>query len=59
MGTISFLEDHTTANILEKLMDMRLEFGLYPKIFDGRTAQCLDAVMLDKHLVLYTRTPTG
>ena len=31
MGTTSFPKDHTTANILEKLMDLRLEFGLYPK----------------------------
>ena len=29
-------------------MDLRLEFGLYPKSFDGRTAQCPDAVRLDK-----------
>ena len=53
MGTISFPEDHTTANISEKLMDLRLEFGLYPKSFDGRTAQCPDAVRLDK--LLYFR----
>ena len=40
-------------NISEKLMDFRLEFGLYPKSFDGRTAQCLDALRLDK--LLYFR----
>ena len=48
MGTISFPEDHTTANISEKLMDLRLEFGLYPKSFDGRIAQCPDASRLAK-----------
>ena len=34
-------------------MDLRLEFGLYPKSFNGRTAQCPDAVRLDK--LLYFR----
>ena len=29
-------------------MDLRLEFGLYPKSFDGRTSQFLDAVRLAK-----------
>ena len=53
MGMISFPEDHTPANISEKLMDLRLEFGLYPKSFDGRTNQCADAVRLDK--LLYFR----
>ena len=53
LGTISFPKDHTIANISEKLMDLRLEFGLYPKSFDGRTAQCPDAVRLDK--LLYFR----
>ena len=48
MGTISFSEDHTATNISEKLMDLRLEFGLYPKSFDGRTTQWPDAVRLDK-----------
>ena len=50
MGTINFPEDHTIANISEKLMDLRLEFGLYSKSFDGKTAQCPDAVRLDKFL---------
>ena len=50
LGTASFPKDHTTANISEKLMDLRLEFGLYPKSFDGRIAQCPDAVRLDKQL---------
>ena len=50
---ISFPEDHTTANISERLMDLCLEFGLYPKSFDGRTAHCPDAVRLDK--LLYFR----
>ena len=55
---ISFPEDHTTVNISEKLMDLRLEFGLYPKSSDGRTPQCPDAVRLDKLNVLQTQTPT-
>ena len=48
MGMISFPKDHTTANISEKLMDLYLEFGLYSKSFDGRTAQCPNAMRLDK-----------
>ena len=53
LGTISFPEEHTATNISEKLMDLRLEFGLYPKNFDGKTAQCPDAMRLDK--LLYFR----
>ena len=56
-GTISCPEDHTAANISEKLMDLRLEFGLYPKSFDGRTAQCPDAVRLDKLMYFRLETP--
>ena len=48
LGTINFPEDHITVNILEKLMELPLEFGLYPKNFDGRTAQCPDVVRFDK-----------
>ena len=53
---ISFPKDHTTANISEKLMDLRLEFGLYPKSFDGRTAQCLDAIRLAKFICFRLET---
>ena len=48
LGTINFLEDHTIANISDKLMDLRLEFGVYPRNSDGRTPQCLDVVRIDK-----------
>ena len=40
-------------NISKKHMDLRLEFSLYPKSSDGKTAQCPDAAMLDK--LLYFR----
>ena len=53
LGMTSFPEDHTAANISEKLMDLRLGFGLYPKSSDGRIAQCLDAIKLAK--LLYFR----
>ena len=48
LGMISFPKDHTAANILEKPMDLRLEFGLYPNSFDGKNAQCPDGVRLGK-----------
>ena len=48
LGTISFLKDHTTTNISDKLMDLRLEFGVYPRNFEGRTPQCPDAARIDK-----------
>ena len=53
MGMIGSPKDHTISNISERLMDLRLEFGLYPKSFVGKTAQCPDAVRLDK--LLYFR----
>ena len=57
LGMTSSPKDHNVANILEKLMDLRLEFGVYPKSSDVRTPQCLDAVRLDK-LLYFTLTPT-
>ena len=39
--------------ISKKLMDLRLEFALYLKSSDGKTAQCLDAVRLAK--LMYIR----
>ena len=48
LGMISFPKDHTTTNISVNLINLHLEFGLYPKSSDGRTAQCRDAVRLGK-----------
>ena len=45
--------NNVTVNISEKLMDLRLEFGVYPRNSDGRTPQCPDAVRIDK--LLYFR----
>ena len=50
LGTMSFPKDHTTANISNKLMDLRLEFGVYPKNNHSRNPQCLNVVRLDKLL---------
>ena len=47
---ISFPKDHTTGNNSDKLMDLRLEFGVYPKNSEGRTPQWPDAVRFDKLL---------
>ena len=57
LGTINFPKDHTAVIISNKLMDLRLEFGLYPKSSDGRTAQCPNAVRLDK--LLHFRLKSG
>ena len=48
LGTINFLQDHTTANISNKLMDLRLEFGVYPRSSDGRPLQSLHVVRIEK-----------
>ena len=50
---INFPKDNTTTSISKKLTDLHLEFGVYPKSFDGKTRQCPDAVRLDK--LLYFR----
>ena len=47
-GMRSFPKDHIAMNISEKLMDLHLKFGLYPKSSNGRIAQCPDAVRLAK-----------
>ena len=56
LGTISFPKDHTIMNISDKLMDLRLEFGVYPRNSEGRTPQCLDAVKFDK-IMYFTLEP--
>ena len=41
MGTIYFPQQHTAANISKKLMELRLDFGVYPRSHDGRPPQSL------------------
>ena len=43
-GTINFPQQHTTANVSDKLMDLRLEFVVYPSSHDGRPPQSLQAM---------------
>ena len=51
LGMRNFLEDHPTMNILEKLVDLCLEFGVNPKNSDGKTPLWRDGVRLD--ILLY------
>ena len=44
MGTIYFLQQHTPANISKKLMELRLDFGVYPWSRDGRPPQSVQAM---------------
>ena len=48
MGTIYFPQQHTATNISDKLMDLRLDFGVYPKSRDGRPPQSLQAMRRKK-----------
>ena len=57
LGTINFPQVHTAANISNKLMDLRLEFGVYPRSSDGRPLQSLDAVRAEK-LMHFQLKPT-
>ena len=52
MGTIYFLQQHIAANISKKLMELSLDFGVYPKSRDGRPPQSLQAMrrMMDFYL---------
>ena len=43
-------KDHIVGSISDMLMELRLEFGVYPKNTDVRTPQCPDAVRLDRRL---------
>ena len=52
LGTTNFPQVHTTANISNKLMDLRLEFGVYPRSSDGRPLQSLHAVRVEKVVYL-------
>ena len=44
MGTIYFPRQHTAANISKKLMELRLDFGVYPRAHDGRPPQSVQAI---------------
>ena len=48
MGMINFPQQHFAANILDKLMDLRLDFGVYPRSHDGRPPQSLRAMKRKK-----------
>ena len=41
MGMINFPQQHIAANISKKLMDLHLDFGVYPKSHDGGPPQSL------------------
>ena len=56
LGTINIPKDHTDLNISNKLMDLRLEFGVYPKNSDGKTPLWPDVVRLDKLLYFQLET---
>ena len=44
MGTIFFPQQHTAANISKKIMELRLDFGVYPRSRDGRPPQSVQAM---------------
>ena len=48
MGTIYFPQQHIAANISKKLMELRLDFGVYPRSRDGRPLQSLQAMRRNK-----------
>ena len=48
LGMINFPQVYIVANISNKLMDLRLEFGAYPKSSDGKPLQSLHAVRVEK-----------
>ena len=56
LGTMCSPKDHIAMNISDKLMDLPLEFGVYPRNCDGRTPQCPNAVKLGK-LLYFTLEP--
>ena len=41
MGMINLLQRHIAANISDKLMDLRLDFGVYPMSRNGRPPQSM------------------
>ena len=44
MGTIYFPQQHIAANISDKLMELHLDFGVYPRSHDGRPPQSVQAM---------------
>ena len=50
---INFLQRHTGTSISDKLMDVHLDFGVYPRSRDGRPPQSQQAMR--KHKLFYFR----
>ena len=48
LGMINFPQVHIVANISNKLMDLHLEFGVYPRSSEGRPIQSHHAVRAEK-----------
>ena len=44
MGTMYFPQQHIAANISKKLMELRLDFGVYPRAHDGIPPQSVQAM---------------
>ena len=57
MGTRNFPQQNTASNILDKLMDLRLDFEVYPRSRDGRPPQSLQAMR--SHKIFYFREETN
>ena len=43
-----FLQKHTFANILNSILNARIEFGVWPKNAEGKTSQSEEALRGDK-----------
>ena len=48
LGTMHFHRKHTTANISERLLNARIDFGVWPKDAEGRIPKSEKALRCDK-----------
>ena len=48
MGTMHFPKKHTTANISDRLLNARIDFGVWPKDAKGRISESEEALRCNK-----------
>ena len=56
LGTMHFPEKHTTVNISDRLLNARIDFGVWPKDAEGRIRKSEEALRCEK-LVYFGMKP--
>ena len=57
LGTVHFPEKHTAANISDRLLNERIDFGVWPKDAEGRIPKSEEALRCEKFVYFGMEPP--